>query len=108
VQPRDKGHEKVKFNKIDITFDTLRLQSSFWPQNAQKHQNYICFLRTLFIVNLTVFVVFEKNLFLTIFLHICFILLVFSHIFNTSNLIALSKEDLHAFGINLVLSVSHA
>jgi len=23
VQPRDKGHEKDKFNKIDITFDTL-------------------------------------------------------------------------------------
>jgi len=48
VQPRDKGHEKVKFNKIDITFDTLRLQSSFWSQNAQKYQNYICLLRTFF------------------------------------------------------------
>jgi len=48
VQPRDKGHKKVKFNKIDISFDTLRLQSSFWSQNAQKYQNYICFLRTFF------------------------------------------------------------
>jgi len=35
-------------------------------------------------------------------------LLVFSHIFNMLNLIALSEEDLYAFGINLVLSVSHA
>jgi len=43
-QPRDKGHKKVKFNKMDTTFDTLRLQSSFWSQNAQKYQNYICFL----------------------------------------------------------------
>ena len=48
LQPRDKGLEKVKFNKIDITFDTLRLQSSFWSQNAQKYQNYIYFLRTFF------------------------------------------------------------
>jgi len=48
VQPRDKGHEKVKFNKTDVTFDTLRLQSSFWSQNAQKYQNYTCFLRTFF------------------------------------------------------------
>jgi len=55
-----------------------------------------------------VFVVFEKKFFLTIFLHICFILLVFSHIFNMSNLVALFEEDLYAFGINLVLSVSHA
>jgi len=60
VQPRDKGHEKVKFNQIDAFFDTLRLQSSFWSQNAQKYQNCICFLEHFF-VNLTVFVVFEKN-----------------------------------------------
>jgi len=49
-------------------------------------------------------VVFEKNSFLTIFLDICFILLVFSHIFNMSNLIALSEEDLYAFGS---LSIIH-
>ena len=48
VQTRDKCHEKVKFNKIDITFDTLRPQNSFRSQNAQKYQNYICFLRTFF------------------------------------------------------------
>jgi len=59
-------------------------------------------------VNLTVFVDFEKNCFLIIFLHICLVLLIFSRIFNMSNLIALSEEDLYAFGINLVLSVSHA
>jgi len=41
---RDKGHENVKFNKIYTTFDILRLQSSLWSQNAQKYQNYICFL----------------------------------------------------------------
>jgi len=35
-------------------------------------------------------------------------LLVFSHIFNMSNLTALSEEDLYAFGINLVLSICHA
>ena len=61
-----------------------------------------------FFVNLTVFVVLGKSLFLTIFLNICSILLVFSHIFNMSNLIALSEEDFNAFGINLVDSVSHA
>jgi len=48
VQPRDKGHEKVKFIKIAIIFDILRPQSSFWSQNAQKYQNYICFFRTFF------------------------------------------------------------
>jgi len=36
------------------------------------------------------------------------ILLVFSQIFNMSNLIALSEEDLYALWVNLVLSVSHA
>jgi len=35
VQPRDKSHEKVKFHKIDKTFDMLKLQSSFQSQNAQ-------------------------------------------------------------------------
>ena len=29
VQPRDKGHEKLKFNKIDVTFDTLSHKAHF-------------------------------------------------------------------------------
>jgi len=107
MQPCDKGHKKVKFNKIDIIFDILRLQSSFWYQNAQKYQNYICFLRTFFRKPNSI-CGFWKKLIFTIFLHICFILLVFSHIFNMSNLFALSEDSLYAFGINLVLSVSHA
>jgi len=41
VQPRDKGHEKVKLYKIDITFDTLRLQSSFVSKCSEVPKLYL-------------------------------------------------------------------
>ena len=77
MQPRDKGHEKLKSHKIDITLDVVVSNTQkFIVISKSSEMPILYLLLEKSFVNPTVFVVFGKKF---IFNHFCSFMLYYSH-----------------------------